>query len=211
MIQALTGMPGSGKSFALTKIAYNEIKKGRNVYANFYIKGAKKITFEDICTYSFPQDSVVIVDEAGRWFNSRNWKSLPSDVFDLFTMHRHMKMDLYVGVQNFNRIDLALREVIELVWWAWNLPFLPYFIHYGYYDLEKVGAMKEHDKLKLIWKSRKIRNLYDTHTMKSAWDDKEVMPDIEWEPGYKNPTLFSSVKTPFLKASRFLKGKLKKN
>lgn len=181
MIKCYTGMPGSGKSFALTNEARIALKQGRTVYSSFYIKGAHKITFKDICEFAFPKNSVVIVDEAGRWFNSRSWSSLPSDVFDLFTMHRHMKLDLILGVQNFKRIDVSLREVIQLTFWARNIRWLPWFIHEGYYDLEKVGNMRDYNLKKYVWKSKKVKEMYDTHSMASNWDDKPIMPKIPWQ------------------------------
>jgi hypothetical protein len=157
------------------------MKRGQIVYSNFFIKGAYQIEFDDLCNYSFPIGCTIIIDEAGKWFNSRSWDKLPKDVFSLFTQHRHLKLDLIIGVQNFKRIDVSLREVIELTYWAVNYPFLPYFIHRGYFDLEKVGNMKESDKTKLVWKSKKIKQMYDTHAMKSEYDEIPIIPTREWE------------------------------
>lgn len=177
MIVAYTGMPGAGKSYALVQRAYKAIRQGRPVYANFPIKGAYKITLDDVVNYSFPEGSMVLIDEAGRWFNSRSWKDLPDEVFDLFTMHRHMRCDLFIAVQSFARIDKALREVVELTYWAHNSPLLPYHTYKGYYDLEKVGSMRrEHDVSHIVWKCKKYRNMYDTFSMKSAFAGKPEMP-----------------------------------
>lgn len=179
MIEAFTGYPGSGKTFALTYRAYKDIKRGRKVFTNYPVKGAYRVTFEDLINYTFPQNSTVIIDESGRWFNSRNWSKLPAAVFDLFTLHRHMKLDLIVAVQNFNRIDVALREVIELVWWARNYWFLPYFIYDGYYDVEKLGMKGEADRRMLIPKFTRARKLYDTHVMAKEVVKDEI-PLIPW-------------------------------
>lgn len=179
MIQAYTGYPGAGKTFACTHEAMKAIKEGRIVFANYPVKGAYKITFDDLVNYTFPKGSTVIIDESGRWFNSRSWSKLPAEVFDLFTLHRHMRLDLIVAVQNFNRIDIALREVIELVWYARNLPFLPFFIYEGYYEVEKIGMKGEAQKRQYIWKWSRSRKLYDTHIMRQAVD-KTDMPLIKW-------------------------------
>lgn len=180
MIQAYTGYPGSGKTFACTWEAYRAIKRGDTVFTNYPVKGAHRITFDDLINYTFPAGSTVIIDESGRWFNSRSWSSLPSEVFDLFTLHRHMRLDLIVAVQNFNRIDKALREVIELVWWASNIPMSPFFVYDGYYDVENLGLKGESQKKQYIWKWHKARKLYDTHIMKSMIKTNEI-PLLSWE------------------------------
>lgn len=182
MIIGFTGMPGAGKTYAVVARAHKAMKQGRMVFSNVYIEGTYKITFEDLITYRFPEGSLVIIDEAGRWFNSQKWKDLPDAVFDLFTMHRHLQMDLYICMQSFARVDKSLREVIELTYWAKNHPLLPFHKYEGFYDLEKVGSMrKEHDVQFFLWKSRKIRGLYNTHSMKNQFSHLESMPLNEWE------------------------------
>lgn len=179
MIECYCGYPGHGKTLALTYRAYKAMKQKRLVFTNYPVKGAYRITFDDLIEYAFPKGSVVIIDESGRWFNSRKWKDLPPEVFDLFTLHRHMQLDLIVAVQNFNRIDIALREVIELVWWASNKLWSPVIVYYGYYDVENLGMKGEHNLVSYISRWTRARKLYDTHAM-SRIIDKLLMPLIPW-------------------------------
>lgn len=181
MIIAYTGMPGSGKTMALVDRAHKAMLAGRTVFANFPLKGTYQISFDDICENQFPEDCLVLIDEAGRWFNSRSWKDLPPEVFDLFTMHRHVKMDLFIAVQSFARIDKSLREVVELVYWSTNRSFLPFHKYYGYYDLEKLGSMKgDHHAMHITWKTKRLRGLYDTFSMKEKFAHKPMMPLVKW-------------------------------
>lgn len=180
MIRAVTGMPGSGKTFFLVHIARKSLKEGRKVYSNIAIKGTHKITFDDLLTYSFPRGAVILIDEAGRHFNARNWKDLPDEVFDLFTLHRHLGLDMYIAAQNFGYIDSQLRKVIELTYWAKNFPLLPFFRYEGYYDLEKLGVMKQPDTTTIVWKSRKTGSYYNTHSMSTVFKTKEEIPEVKW-------------------------------
>lgn len=181
MIIAYTGMPGSGKTYALVSRAHKAMLQGRTVFANFPLKGTYQINLDDICNYQFPEDCVVLIDEAGRWFNSREWKDLPHEVFDLFTMHRHVKMDLFIAVQSFARIDKSLREVVELVYWSTNKGYLPYHKYYGFYDLEKLGSMKgDHHAMHIVWKSERLRNYYDTFSMKEKFAHKPMISMNKW-------------------------------
>lgn len=182
MIRAITGMPGSGKSYFLVHTARKAIQQGRAVYSNISIKGTYKITFDDLLTYSFPRGAVILIDESGRHFNSRRWKELPEEVFDLFTLHRHMGLDMYVAAQNFGYIDSQLRKVIELTYWAKNYPLLPFHKYEGYYDLEKLGSMKNPDMTAIVWKSRKTRAYYDHTSMSTVFKTKETIPNVYWYP-----------------------------
>lgn len=174
MIELVMGVPGSGKTFYCTYRAYKAIKRGQMVFSNYPIVGAYKITFDDLINYTFPPNSLVIIDEAGRWFNSRKWGELPDQVFDLFTLHRHLKLDLLVAVQNFARIDKALREVVEIVWWADNRAYLPFFLYNAYYDPEMLGLKKESHATTIVSKFSRARKLYDTHIMSQMIDYNEI-------------------------------------
>lgn len=180
MIDVIVGYQGSGKTFRLVKKAAKAMKEGRKVFTNVRIKGAYKLTFQDLIDYTFPPGSVVLIDESGRWFNSRKWAQLPEAVFDLFTLERHLKLDLTIAVQNFNRIDKSLREVIEWAWWARNIPFSPFFIYEGYADVEHLGLKGECVSKDYIWKWSRSRKLYDTHGMAVAVD-KDFIPEIPWD------------------------------
>lgn len=185
MIRAVTGMPGGGKTVFLVNVAMKALKEDRKVFSNISIKGTMKITFDDLLTYSFPRNSVILIDESGRHFNSRRWKELPDEIFDLFTLHRHLGLDMYVAAQNFGYIDSQLRKVIELTYWAKNYPLLPFFKYEGYYDLEKLGAMKEADVTTIVWKRRKLFSMYNTHSMSKVFKEKEDVPEVMWYPyGY---------------------------
>lgn len=203
MIIAFTGMPGSGKTLALVRRAEVAIKQGRKVFANFPLKGTYQIDLDDICTYRFPEDCVVLIDEAGRWFNSRKWADLPSEVFDLFTMHRHVQMDMYIAVQSFARIDKSLREVVELVYWADNRKILPFIRYYGYYDLEKVGSMrKDHNVFQTLWKRKRLYSYYDTYAMRDKFAHKPMIEYKRWSP-------YEPTKIEYYK--KYLRIALKKN
>lgn len=182
MIRCFTGLPGAGKTNALVYVAHKALKQGRKVYSNVAIKGCNKIDFADLLEYRFPRGAVVLLDEGGRNFSARAWKNLPEEVFDLFTLHRHLDLDMYIAVQDFGMIDINLRRVVELTWWVKNYPVLPFYIQEGYYSLEKLGKMGRPDIKRYVWKSRKVRQRYDTRSMKVVFAGKEELPDNPWFP-----------------------------
>lgn len=182
MIISVTGMPGGGKTFFLTCRAYEAMKKGRPVFSNFPIKGAYKITVKDMIEYSFPPNSLIIIDEAGRDFSAHDWKTLPQEVFDLFTLHRHLQMDMIIAMNAFGYVDIALRRVVELTYWATNRPYLPFFTYKGYYDLERTSMNREHDVSTFYSKFHKARNYYDTYAMSAVFKSRALIPMFKYSP-----------------------------
>jgi hypothetical protein len=121
MIKVITGKPGSGKSYWATRYAVGQMKKGRRVYSNIRINfNYKNKTFTNykldknmIKNLKFPKDSLLIVDEAGFWFNSREFKKFDIEDFQFFSQHRHLNIDIILIVQNMHRIDKSLRELSD--------------------------------------------------------------------------------------------------
>ncbi len=163
MIEAYLGLPGSGKSYAINYRAINALKKGKNVYTNFPVDGAYKLTLEMMKEAEFPPDTLLCIDEAGAYFSSRNWSEFPTEVYQLFSQHRKMNMDMLIAVQAIARVDLAIRELCNIFWWSQN-PILPFFRYTGWYDINEIGRFEEHISYKnsFIPKRKKYFNSFDT-------------------------------------------------
>lgn len=144
MIKVITGRPGTGKSYYGTKLAVEEMKKGRMIFSNIKINFNHngrtytnyKLTKDMITTIKFPQDSILIVDEAGFWFNSREFKNFDLEDFKFFSQHRHLNIDIILIVQNLSRIDITLRELAhEIIYCSSFLKI--WFRHHVAYGLEE--------------------------------------------------------------------------
>ena len=138
MIIGFVGTPGSGKTYeAVYKILEN-LKKGRIVYTN--IRGLeddkcretiklfcnltdysltlllKFLPDEDIQQFwlHIPPGCLVVVDEAQNFFNSRAWQSQNNNDFARWaSTHRHHGYDLVLITQSIERIDSAVRSLLE--------------------------------------------------------------------------------------------------
>lgn len=53
MVEGIFGLPGSGKSTYLAKIAKGYLKKGIKVYSNFYVKGCYHLDFDDLGVHDY--------------------------------------------------------------------------------------------------------------------------------------------------------------
>ena len=62
MIKGVFGLPRSGKTTYLAKLAYKAQKKGIKVYTNFYCKGCYTLDFDSLGVYDY-SDCLLLIDE----------------------------------------------------------------------------------------------------------------------------------------------------
>ena len=124
------GKKGCGKSTTAVKLAWQHMKKGWHVYSNFTIPGALKIDTADIGKIDLPENSLLLVDEAGIFFDNRNYKQFNSDLVYFFKMQRHYKIKVILFSQAFD-IDKKLRDLTD----------------YMYLSVNKFGFITYHKKI----------------------------------------------------------------
>lgn len=106
------GKKGSGKTTYLTKQAIKHIKKGWTVYSTVEIPGTIYIDVQDIGIYTFPANTLVLIDEVGMIWDNRNFKNFRTDVRDYFKFQRQYKNKVILFSQTFD-IDLKLRNLTD--------------------------------------------------------------------------------------------------
>lgn len=106
------GKKGAGKTTFLVKVAMRSIAKGLPVYTTEDVPGCHKISADDIGYYEFPERSVLLIDEAGMKWDSRDFKKFPAEVRDWFKLQRHRKLTVYLFSQTFD-IDKKLRDLTD--------------------------------------------------------------------------------------------------
>lgn len=172
MINILTGRPGTGKTYGLVRIAYHAVKQGTDVYSNFKIdfQNMEKenigrlnrhlFFWEDVNDLIKIKKGIILIDEAQIYFNSRNWLNLPLRLQYKFQQHRKHGLDIYGAVQNVNRIDKIVRELVNKIFVVRKLGI---FCISNQYDIEDIDSKKRRS----IWTSfylfsKKLAGCYDT-------------------------------------------------
>ena len=84
MIFGVFGLPRSGKTTYLCKIAKSYIKRGIRVYSNFPCHGCYKLDFSKLGRFDF-SNCVLLIDEISLVADSRDWKNFNSDLVYFFT------------------------------------------------------------------------------------------------------------------------------
>lgn len=113
MIYVISGRPGAGKGMFLSWVARRERARGRTVFADFWMPGAKPwLAFEDIASPAFA-GAVFLSDEVGSQFNARNTMDMDLLVFAAATQHRKLGVDVYLVAQSVQFIDVSFRRICE--------------------------------------------------------------------------------------------------
>lgn len=192
MLNIVLGKIGSGKSAYLTKLGLKALRSGRDVFSSYPIIDKKsgltsyKLDRDMLLHNTYPENSLLIIDEAGsyEWFNARNWKNFEKEFFEVVSTHRHIDIDILMGVQDPSRIDVSLRTLGEVYTFIESMPFGIKRIMY-YFTYEDIGKEPEQcffrPKTKITRIGRKTLTSYDTQYYRYRFDDKDYSKS-EWEP-----------------------------
>lgn len=69
-------------------------------------------TWDDLLT---AHDSLILLDEASRIFDSRN-RSAPPVAFEFFQQSRKLKLTLVLASQSFDWLDVRIRQLADVLW-----------------------------------------------------------------------------------------------
>lgn len=135
MVTLYSGTPGSGKSLYACYRIIDYLKSGRGVIANFpinedYFKNPvsfsyidnSKLTVSFLKQYSVSNhlpnkedQTLIVIDEAGTFFNSRDWKSSDRLTWiKFFSQHRKLGYNVILIAQFDKMIDSQIRPCIEI-------------------------------------------------------------------------------------------------
>jgi len=178
MIYAVTGKPGSGKSYFLVRMAKYYLERGVNVYSNIKInekqlnlkpfkplfrkplKLGECYFWQSLADFRYIHDGIVLLDEAGAYFEPREWAKFSLEDRVKFQQHRKQKLDILLSVQNFARVDAIIRQLTNTVYECrhigklfWRSEYVPEEVH-----LKKRKRISR----KWYWFDKQIADAYDT-------------------------------------------------
>lgn len=118
MIRIFFGSPGCGKTTQAVKFAY-KLRRKRKPFLNFEhtVPGASVCDLDGLGTWTFPDGSYVLIDEAGIEYNNRRFKTLPQFTIAWFKKHRHYMCDVDIFSQSWEDMDVTLRRLATELWY----------------------------------------------------------------------------------------------
>ena len=108
----LFGKKGSGKNTLLTKLSIKYNRMGYKVFSDSDIYNTYKLNTDWIGKYDFPENSVLMVSEAGITWDNRDFKTFSKEVRNFFKLQRHKKVIVYLASQSFD-VDKKLRDLTD--------------------------------------------------------------------------------------------------
>lgn len=122
MIRTYFGLPGSGKTTEIARLAYKAsrlIDKGKCKYkyivGNVALSGIPhyyKISFKTIGLIGYP-NALILIDESSIEADSRRWDTTSSKFIEYLLTHRHWENDMFFFTQIWNRVDKTIRDITE--------------------------------------------------------------------------------------------------
>ena len=197
-IHLFVGRFGAGKTSTMVKLAYDLCRqyKQLTVVTNISLKNFPDWTniiplrtVDDIL--NAPPDTLVLIDEIGTLFNSRDFSSgerLPKSLFQHLCQCRKRRMMIYGTVQRYCLLDKQIRDVSATVSDCkvyFKHPFSRLCIVSTYdvddWDLYQSNPMYTPKRLdsKVYVQSEKHRQLYDTSALVEGLLKQKYIPDNE--------------------------------
>ena len=120
------GRFGGGKTISAVRECYRLCSKykGLTVLTNLTLTNFPKDTtiinlIDSQQILDLPENSIVLIDEIGTIFNSRDFasskKSVPKPVYQIILQCRHLRIMLLGTVQRWNLLDKQLRDIADTV------------------------------------------------------------------------------------------------
>lgn len=201
------------------------MKKGFSVYTNYPIfykyKGVQLTTIvltkENLLTNDYKPGDLVIIDEAHNWFSSRNYKKFGSEYLEFFTAHGHLGIDIFLGVQYPQRIDTAIREIVDYYTWLSRIkPFKSILKERTYLVFEEI--LKESDmsdeerkekfrsKIRFVKKRKRLLTSYNSVYLKDKLQENFNMNrDYYYPESIKYRGIYTELKYKLTKKRTFKK------
>jgi len=115
MIEIYTGLPGSGKTYVMTRRILEALKNKRHVYCNYKIFSDSEYLHQWNSTEDIEKISngLIAIDEVQIYFNSRKWGDLSETIQYKLQQHRKDGLDIIGTTQHESRVDIVMRQLVS--------------------------------------------------------------------------------------------------
>lgn len=188
-IYGFLGLPGQGKTMALTYVL-NEYRKkyGDDIYicTNYFFEG-QDFAFEhwEQLLQQYDKPLVVAWDEVQNEFNSRNFKNFPTALLTLLTQNRKGNgIQILYTAQRFDRVDKVFRELTNYFFDCRTIfkrftkckayDDETYLMLHQEVDINKKMKIHKSFSIKFV-QTDELRNMYDSYKMLDSAKSKDYM------------------------------------
>ncbi len=188
MIYIVWAPPREGKTYFATRWALRRLRSGVPVYSNYPIIDRRRslssmIWTPDLSAESI-HDSMIIVDEAYRDYNSRSFKNFTTDEHTFFATNGHNNIDVVLIAQNPARVDVVIREMCNIFFFVRkiSIPGISRPLGFrvlGFLDEESMVSRSKDAAYssEYVLFRRRVADAYDTHYFRR---DAEPYRGVTW-------------------------------
>lgn len=172
-IHCITGLPGKGKTYYMSVMAERFLREGRTVYANYHLNVPDEykhqvVYWSNVYEINAFEEGVILMDEAQRYFNSRQWGLLSEDTEIKLQQHRKNGLDIYATTQHYTRLDVTLRILVHkfyVVTRFWKIIRVQEFYLEDMDNAHTSGKSASSIWTDFIFQRKKIFRFYDTNEL----------------------------------------------
>lgn len=205
MITGIEGSPGSGKTYKMTELMVESLRKGRKVLTNAKSFQIRRVAFDlekrgvrnrhktvelfstcnirDIPNINWDtvRDTDIYLDEVMVVWLSREWKKFPTNLIRFLSQHRKLKSNVYYVAQSVDLVDSSLRALTGNYIRCRNLSHfhIPFFKFIRFPQWFLTMYTGENPKIKLGWDvtipSKRIYGYFDSWALVIDDDEGEVI------------------------------------
>jgi hypothetical protein len=115
MIVAYTGLPGSGKTYLMTRDILDATKRRRReAWVNFPLVGAHY--YDDFRLVMKVTKGIVAADELNALAHAHDWHKLDPRLLSLWSQSRKLGIDFWYTTQGFHMVNNQIRQLTNYVW-----------------------------------------------------------------------------------------------
>jgi len=178
------GLPGSGKSTMASVLALKHLKAGYVVYSNFPIHGCRKLDLtKDIMHYNL-ENALILIDEAGIEYDSRDWQKFSKESVEFYKTHRHYKLRVILFTQYWDDVDKKIRNLTNKIYVV-RKSLIPFFVKckeiksfLGVSDEKQIVMQYDFKPVYLL--GTRLYFVYFARRMFDSWSHREL-PEKDWE------------------------------
>jgi len=115
MIIAYTGLPGSGKTYLMSKHILDACKRRtREAWTNYPLVGAHY--YDDFRLVMEVRKGIIGADELNALAHAHDWQKLDPRLLSLWTQSRKLGIDFWYTTQGFHMVNSQIRQITNFVW-----------------------------------------------------------------------------------------------
>lgn len=126
MIEFYFGLPRTGKTTLISKMALTEAKKYKYVYVNVHLADMPHNVYyienEWVGKYDM-SDSLILIDEGSIFADNRDYKNFSKALVHFFVLHGHYRTNIRIFAQTYSGVDKKIRTLCNNVYYMYK-PFL---------------------------------------------------------------------------------------